>query len=27
VRVLNTFSKRTIDAVAEADGEAHVAGR
>jgi flagellar basal body P-ring formation protein FlgA len=27
VRVLNTFSKRTIDAVAQADGEAHVASR
>jgi flagella basal body P-ring formation protein FlgA len=27
VRVLNTFSKRTIDAVAAAEGEAHVARR
>ncbi|MND07244.1 flagellar basal body P-ring biosynthesis protein FlgA [compost metagenome] len=27
VRVLNTFSKRTIDAVAAAEGEAHVTRR
>ncbi len=27
VRVLNTYSKRTIDAVAEAEGEAHVTRR
>jgi flagellar basal body P-ring formation protein FlgA len=27
VRVLNTFSKRTIEAVAQADGEAHVVTR
>jgi flagella basal body P-ring formation protein FlgA len=27
VRVLNTFSKRTIEAVAEADGEARVVTR